>query len=894
MKKRLIFLIYVLFTISIFSVTSLAQGVAINTNNSNADPSAMLDIQSTKSGLLTPRMTQLQRNAISLPATGLIIFQTDNNSGFYYYNGITWSRIGDGYGTITSISTQNGITGGTITSSGTIGLTGQALALHNVSTNGFFYRNGSTINARSIAVSGNAINITNGSGASGNPTISLNIGTGATQVAAGYHTHDASHVVSGEFDRARVRRMISSDTRSVNPEPQAYEPTFQADFKSNSTDGLSDGGTYHGVMSFRPYGSTGDFSGGPMHQLGFTQSGNLWIRSSTSSTTWGDWTKFITSNNLGSVNGTTNYVSKFTSANSLGDSQIFDNGTNVGIGTTSVSYKLDVAGTGSFSSSLRSQTFGIQNSSSSSGYGISLYNGPTSGQPTYGLMFAGTSTYQTHGYVSADWATYFTMNDNTTRGWIFRRNTVNVASISGGGDLTVNGRIRVGDNVQTEIYSNGNRVKFKAENVDGIGEFASYGLYLPITAQTYNLYLAGSLKIGENEAGHIDIRDANTRITEGNGNSIRLQTNSGYVDIGPQNSSWSHFSTDRTRFYFNTGITIDSGLIGTYDDDMQLQTSGTTRLTVLNSNGNVGINTTTPNAKLDIKEHTNSGIMLYLTDDDNSSGENAHKALQIQTQSTVQSWIATNGDAFFNGNIGIGTTAPDEKLHVVGNTKISSLSGTGNRMVYTDANGVLKAGSGNDNTNWTLSANFSYSPDDLWGHGGTSGGTLSGDDATAPYTMPFSLTIEGTSYNVLTISTNGWVAFGSVSSSYFSNNCLPTYTFSVPVICAYWDDLAAEGSNIRYGYVGSSPNRTVIIDYEAKTYSNNYPVRFQVQIHEGSGLINVKYRHEMSPFANGQSATIGFQLAGGLSAKAFPITCNGKVLDDNRDDAEAWSVCPVR
>ncbi|MDD2387092.1 MAG: hypothetical protein PHP52_09970, partial [Bacteroidales bacterium] len=263
--------------------------------------------------------------------------------------------------------------------------------------------------------------------------------------------------------------------------------------------------------------------------------------------------------------------------------------------------------------------------------------------------------------------------------------------------------------------------------------------------------------------------------------------------------------------------------------------------------------------------------------------------LSLQTSGTTRITVLNS-----DGNVGIGTTAPDERLHVVGNTKVSTLSGTGNRMVYADASGVLKAGTGNDNTNWTLSANFSYSPDDLWGHGGTSGGTLSGDDATASYTMPFSLTIEGTSYSSLTISTNGWVTFGSVSSSYYSNSSLPTSTFSVPVICAYWDDLVAEKSNIRYGYVGASPNRTIIIDYEAHTYTNAYDVRFQVQIHEGSGLINIKYRHEMNPSANGQSATIGFQLAGGSSAKAYPISYNGKVLDDNRDDSEGWSVCPVR
>lgn len=45
------------------------------------------------------------------------------------------------------------------------------------------------------------------------------------------------------------------------------------------------------------------------------------------------------------ISGTLNYVSKFTSSNDIGDSQIFDDGTNVGIGTTSMTHKLQL-GTG--------------------------------------------------------------------------------------------------------------------------------------------------------------------------------------------------------------------------------------------------------------------------------------------------------------------------------------------------------------------------------------------------------------------------------------------------------------------------------------------------------------------------------------------------------------------
>ena len=52
------------------------------------------------------------------------------------------------------------------------------------------------------------------------------------------------------------------------------------------------------------------------------------------------------------VSGTTNYISKFTGSNSIGNSQIYDNGTNLGVGTTSPSYKLDVSGTGRFTDDL--------------------------------------------------------------------------------------------------------------------------------------------------------------------------------------------------------------------------------------------------------------------------------------------------------------------------------------------------------------------------------------------------------------------------------------------------------------------------------------------------------------------------------------------------------------
>ena len=56
---------------------SLDAQVAIKSNNSSPDSSAMLDVQSTEKGLLIPRMTAAQRSSINGPAAGLLLYQTD-------------------------------------------------------------------------------------------------------------------------------------------------------------------------------------------------------------------------------------------------------------------------------------------------------------------------------------------------------------------------------------------------------------------------------------------------------------------------------------------------------------------------------------------------------------------------------------------------------------------------------------------------------------------------------------------------------------------------------------------------------------------------------------------------------------------------------------------------
>lgn len=67
--------------------------VAIGANEANA--SSILDMQSTSKGVLLPRMTKVQRNAIASPATGLLIWQTDNTPGLRCYNGTNWIKFSE-------------------------------------------------------------------------------------------------------------------------------------------------------------------------------------------------------------------------------------------------------------------------------------------------------------------------------------------------------------------------------------------------------------------------------------------------------------------------------------------------------------------------------------------------------------------------------------------------------------------------------------------------------------------------------------------------------------------------------------------------------------------------------------------------------------------------------
>ncbi len=69
--------------------------------------------------------------------------------------------------------------------------------------------------------------------------------------------------------------------------------------------------------------------------------------------------------------------------------------------------------------------------------------------------------------------------------------------------------------------------------------------------QTGGLTIPGDLTV----QGVINIKDNGTQLTRGDGNTLRIGTRTGWIDIGSKNDGWGHIYTDRQKFAFNKTVT---------------------------------------------------------------------------------------------------------------------------------------------------------------------------------------------------------------------------------------------------------------------------------------------------------------------------------------------------
>jgi hypothetical protein len=88
--KKVLFVAVLLIPILI-----LSQGVAINTDGSTADNTALLDVKSNSKGILIPRLTTNERNSIASPAIGLTVFDSETFSYWMYRGDVNggWAEL---------------------------------------------------------------------------------------------------------------------------------------------------------------------------------------------------------------------------------------------------------------------------------------------------------------------------------------------------------------------------------------------------------------------------------------------------------------------------------------------------------------------------------------------------------------------------------------------------------------------------------------------------------------------------------------------------------------------------------------------------------------------------------------------------------------------------------
>jgi hypothetical protein len=138
----------ILFLVLIANISYAQTGIGTTTPHA----SAKLDISSTDKGLLIPRMTSAQRGLISLPANGLLVYQTDGVIGFYVNSGTSaspsWLRINADW---TKSGNDISFTTGNVSLSGN--LTGGNLSTSKL--NGFVSNVSTEANGRTLALADN-------------------------------------------------------------------------------------------------------------------------------------------------------------------------------------------------------------------------------------------------------------------------------------------------------------------------------------------------------------------------------------------------------------------------------------------------------------------------------------------------------------------------------------------------------------------------------------------------------------------------------------------------------------------------------------------------------------------------------------------------------------------
>ena len=380
------------------------------------------------------------------------------------------------------------------------------------------------------------------------------------------------------------------------------------------------------------------------------------------------------------------------------------NSTGLGIGTTSPSKKLDVAGDwildGINGGHFENYTWGSQldiSELTSGGWARAnrIVTSDSDASVFYGVFGGGTTL--NYSYWNIGSAASESTNYNNSNGvFLLKNGNVGVGTITPSGKLTV------------DIDSSGAVLDLKRD--DGVNG----RLYLTFGAAQSNFYssglytfnVAGSEKMRITSAGNVGIGTTtpDSLLDIGANNIITLDdtgSSTGFIGFGAYNNGTANIAQGFSYYGFGLEIDRPNQKIGFHSYDSNGKTSSGTDILVLKRDGNVGVGTTSPDAKLHVLGDT--GIKIHTTTNGAGAKINFsdHSAGSYGQNGTL-SYVHADGASYGSGNAFIFssteanmTVLADGKLMFTEGLYIKPSSGTGGGTRIIDNLGNFYGGGAN-------------------------------------------------------------------------------------------------------------------------------------------------------------------------------------------------------
>jgi hypothetical protein len=373
-----------------------------------------------------------------------------------------------------------------------------------------------------------------------------------------------------------------------------------------------------------------------------------------------------------SGSGTSGYLAKFTGTTNLGNSIIYDDGTNVGIGNTATGgFKLDVSGTGRFTGT------------------------PGGRIVTLNATSGGTLTFESSGTAYADMGSYFSVIGsgsttdfflNTRSGYSFNIGTNFVPRLT---IASTGGNVGIGTTGPTNLLhlygTDGNSYLRWTSDVATTGTRIGYNgtefridqqQNADVTIRTNStekmrITSAGNVGIGTTSPGYkLDVR------TSANVSTIFLGTTaaSQVADSGPQITFNGYLAGDPNANYTHAMIrgaaassttNVNGGVLLFYVSENSLVLTERMRITSI---GNVGIGTTSPGYPLEVNGQMKADAYILRGVSDGAISISTNDLLFYPGGQGEKMRITSVG------NVGIGTTSPNYKLDISGEVNTSLLA----------------------------------------------------------------------------------------------------------------------------------------------------------------------------------------------------------------------------